>query len=187
MHVFRCPGAFALLPSGTPAPCTTGTPQYIAKIDKAARALVSTNFLGCGGRLDTHPEGLPDPDPHNVPAITIDSRKFLHVVPFRAGYTVYHHKLDVDRFGRLYLSYATWEQQLSPAVAAAYCTRWPDECDEGDTTPDPDLDQTADCTTSTCWYQDSAQPHDPVRLISTDGGGTWRLATSQDLYGGIVR
>ncbi|MFN8388784.1 MAG: BNR-4 repeat-containing protein [Bdellovibrionota bacterium] len=294
---------------GTPAPCLKGTPQYIVEYDRSENTLGTPVFLGCGGEFDKNIDQSPMPDAHNIPAISIDSLGYLHVVlgahhdqfvykrsllprdisawtagvrigemkrdprhhfaqdplapvgsytyislvcdqhnmlhlvarwtgmgyrsrlvylrksalgapnapwdtftdpyaqtffpqytrgvigpeyrsshlhlviPFQDGYTVYHQKLNVDRFGRLFLSYSTWEQQLSPQVAQEYCTRWPDECPNGTLPPDGFQ---AGCESRICWYQKSTRPKDPALLMSADGGNTWRLATSEDFLSAMV-
>jgi hypothetical protein len=91
------------------------------------------------------------------------------VVSFHRAYSIFYHKLKVDRRGRLFLSYYFYAAQITDEMAEAYHAKWPDETlvkdDDGN------------------WS--GFRPHDPVILMSDDGGDTWRIATTSDFRAGI--
>jgi hypothetical protein len=92
------------------------------------------------------------------------------LVSFHRGYSIFYHKLSIDRRGRLFLSYYLYAAQITDEMAEAYHAKWPDETlqqnDEGK------------------WS--GFRPHDPVILMSDDGGDTWRIATTEDFEAGII-
>ena len=92
------------------------------------------------------------------------------VVAFHRAYSIFYQKLAMDRAGRLFLTYYYYAAQLTPEMAAAYRAKWPDE----------NLAEPADGKS----YQ--VRPHDPVIIMSDDGGDTWRIATTDDFAEGII-
>jgi hypothetical protein len=86
------------------------------------------------------------------------------LVSFHRAYSIFYHKLSIDRRGKLFLTYYLYCAQLTDEMAAAYRQKWPDEPlekpEKGDYTP--------------------IQPHDPVIILSDDGGDTWRIALTED-------
>lgn len=92
------------------------------------------------------------------------------VVPYwHKAYSIFYQKLSVDRLDRLFLTYYYYAAQLSSEEIAAYRTKWPDE--RVPEAPDP----------GRLWMR----PHDPVILVSDDGGDTWRVAQTPDFAAGI--
>ncbi|AQQ71054.1 hypothetical protein SMSP2_01418 [Limihaloglobus sulfuriphilus] len=79
------------------------------------------------------------------------------VVPHHRGYSVYYHKLTIDRQDRLYLAYFYYAHNLSETEKEQYRTKWPDE-------PDPD---------------EVIYAHDPVVITSDDGGDSWSIAATR--------
>ena len=61
--------------SNTPVSGKAGTPQYAATYDRRTGKVSGKVLLGSGSTL-----GGGKPDDHNMPAITLDSRGYLHVV-----------------------------------------------------------------------------------------------------------
>lgn len=98
------------------------------------------------------------------------------VVPFRSYYSTWDAKLTVDRQGRLFLRYSyygdNFDYEGGPEVTA-YRKKWPDELIR--------LDETRRLVHG---YWSGQKHHDPVLLMSDDGGNTWRLATTQDFIRG---
>jgi len=100
-----------------------------------------------------------------------ETRRTL-VIPFgeredgRAEYTHYRQNLNIDRLGRLFLTYYSRRRidEIYPVMLDAYNAKWP-------------------CI-------DLPYGHDfidrPAMLISDDGGDTWRLAVTQDFVNGIL-
>lgn len=83
------------------------------------------------------------------------------------GYSIFYHKLALDRHGRLFLNYSTYAAQLAADTVAVYRSRWPEEA-----IPDP--------PPAGLWMR----AHDPAMLMSDDGGATWRLALTGDFLEG---
>jgi hypothetical protein len=84
------------------------------------------------------------------------------------AYSIFYHKLSVDRRDRLFLTYSYFAAQLPDDAVAAYRAKWPDE-----KVPEP--------PPKGMWMR----PHDPAILLSEDGGTTWRLALTPDFLDGI--
>ena len=61
--------------SNTPLPGQTGTPQYAATYDRRTGKVSERVLLGFGQTL-----GHEKPDDHNMPAISLDSQGYLHVL-----------------------------------------------------------------------------------------------------------
>ena len=93
------------------------------------------------------------------------------LVSFHRGYSIFYHKLSIDRLGRLFLTYYLYVAQLTDEMAEAYMQKWPDET----------LTRAENGTWS------GIRPHDPVILLSDDGGGSWRIATTEDFEAGVDR
>lgn len=84
------------------------------------------------------------------------------VVPlWHYAYSIFYHRLTLDRRGRLFLSYYYYADQLSDETKAAYRAKWPEEAKEGQNV--------------------KPAAHDPVFLVSEDSGDTWRFALTDDL------
>jgi len=83
------------------------------------------------------------------------------VVPlWHPGYSIFYHRLTLDQTGRLFLSYYYYAMQLSDEAKAAYRAKWPEEVKDG--------------------QKVKPAAHDPVILVSEDGGDTWRIAVTDD-------
>lgn len=108
------------------------------------------------------------------------------VVPASPGYIVYHHKVSVDRFGRLFVAYHTLEKELSGAMMKEYCRKWSTECTGGILPPDPGQTGCSEDTKVCRYYKGQAKGHDPAMIRSNDGGNTWQLISTADLAGGIL-
>ncbi len=63
---------YVVWPDSIAVPGKDGTPQYIAVYDRKKRQLSSPVFLGSNGHGP--------PDPHNIPAVTMDSKGYLHCI-----------------------------------------------------------------------------------------------------------
>lgn len=95
------------------------------------------------------------------------------VVPFHTTYSIYYHKLNIDRKGRLFVNYMYYADGLTTDELAAYRAKWPnDKIKYNDTTPEDSRQY---------W---NVYPHDPAILMSDDGGDTWRLAVTKDFVDG---
>lgn len=80
------------------------------------------------------------------------------VVPFAGNYSVYYHKLNMDRRGRLFVNYHYTRAARFADEIAAHAKKWP--------------------------TQDASVRFirkDPCILTSDDGGDSWRLAVTADL------
>lgn len=82
------------------------------------------------------------------------------VVPAHDGYSGYYQELTIDRLGRLFLTYWYLAKDLNASDVASYEAKWPDH--------DPEL------------------AHDPVIIMTDNGGDSWRIATTQDFVDGII-
>ncbi|MEM9291659.1 MAG: choice-of-anchor Q domain-containing protein [Acidobacteriota bacterium] len=91
------------------------------------------------------------------------------VVPKPSHYSIWYHKLSIDRADRLFLTYFYYSHNLSAGESAAYIAKWPEEDRDGDG----------------LISNSEAQAHDPVILMSDDGGDRWRLATTSDFAAGV--
>ena len=80
------------------------------------------------------------------------------VIPFAGNYSVYYHKLNLDRRGRLFVSYEYTRAARFDDEVAAHTKKHP--------LADPDLDFII---------------KDPSLLVSDDGGDSWRLAVTDDM------
>jgi hypothetical protein len=110
------------------------------------------------------------------------TRKVLVEATWHTGYyTDWYHNLTIDQKGRLFVSYIFYANQLKKKETQAYEQKWPSEVLQADL-----ADQTTPCwatmpadPTQPCWMT-GVKVHDPVVLISTDGGDSFRLATTED-------
>jgi hypothetical protein len=85
------------------------------------------------------------------------------VVPYWTGHGQYHHNLTVDRLGRLFVTYwysATCSTGMPADVQAEYDAKWPG--------------------------QEEQLAHDPVILMSDNGGDTWKIAATADFVDGFI-
>jgi hypothetical protein len=82
------------------------------------------------------------------------------VIPKPTHYSIWYHKLTIDKIGRLFLAYFYYSVRLTAEELKAYRRKWPNE-----------EEITADVTNA----------HDPVILISGDSGYSWKIATTQDM------
>lgn len=80
------------------------------------------------------------------------------VIPFGGNYSVYYHKLNIDRRGRLLVNYVYTRAARFPDEVAAHTKKHP--------LSDPDA---------------AFINKEPCLLVSDDGGDTWRLAVTADL------
>lgn len=100
------------------------------------------------------------------------------VMPFRSYYSTWDQKLTIDEQGRLFLRYSYFADQLDyeggPEVTA-YREKWPDELIEL-ASGSRELHGT--------WL--GVSHHDPVILMSDDGGDSWRIALTSDFVNGVV-
>jgi len=81
------------------------------------------------------------------------------------GYSIFYHKLNVDRSDRLFLTYYYYADQMSPEAQAAYREKWPGEVTDG--------------------AKIKPRAHDPAILMSDTGGDKWRLALTSDFLAGM--
>lgn len=101
------------------------------------------------------------------------------VVPFHTGYSGYYHRLNIDRKGRLFLSYSYIGNYLSLEAIAAYRSKWPRE------KVPPWKKQSQYQKGDFLHYY--TKPHDPAMLMSDDGGDTWRLALTDDFTSALLQ
>ena len=99
------------------------------------------------------------------------------VVPFKNFYSNWYQRLSLDEQGRLFLFYIYYGNQLWLDEEQAYNEKFPEE---GLQRPEGCVPTLRDATPrNNCWFED-VKAHDPVLLISNDGGDSWRVATSAD-------
>ncbi|MCP3681214.1 MAG: hypothetical protein GY861_00855, partial [bacterium] len=87
------------------------------------------------------------------------------VVPKPTHYSSWYHKLTIDRSGRLFLAYFYYSHKLSDEELEAYCQKWPNE--ELEWNEEDEMWET--------------NAHDPVIIMSSDNGYSWKIATTQDI------
>lgn len=115
-----------------------------------------------------------------------DRGKLVIPKPFdnlnKSRYGIWYHKLSVDRQGRLFLTYFYYTHDFTSAEGEAYLAKWPEEDINNDdyicTGKELDGDDKIDC-------KGEVNAHDPVVLMSDDGGTSWRLANTEDFRNGI--
>ena len=78
------------------------------------------------------------------------------VVPAPRHYSVWYHKLTIDRSSRLFLAYFYYSANLTNEELEAYSQKWPKEN----------------------VIATETNAHDPVILISNDGGNSWEITTT---------
>jgi hypothetical protein len=93
------------------------------------------------------------------------------VVPFHQTYSIYYHKLNIDRKGRLFVNYMYYADGFTADELAAYRAKWPN-------------DKISFVKTEDSRQYWNTHPHDPAILMSDDGGDTWRLAITKDFIEG---
>jgi hypothetical protein len=81
------------------------------------------------------------------------------------GDSWWYQKSMQDSHGRLFVSYYYYAAQLNAQEAIAHITKWPDE-------------QVINGTPT-------GNAHDPVVIMSTDGGSSWTLALTDDFVSGM--
>jgi hypothetical protein len=104
-------------------------------------------------------------------------------------YTNYYHKLNVDRHGRLFLSFVWFMDDLFANEVAAYEAKYGTvlEPDVPTCVPTP-FPGTPAVPAEFCSFSlpgSGNRPHDPALLMSDDGGDTWHLATTPDFLVGM--
>ena len=82
-------------------------------------------------------------------------------------YTVYYHKLNIDRQNRLFLNYTIYKSIRSEAEYNAYVNKWPE-------------DPLVAWNIYSPYGYNNQTPHDPVILVSDDEGNSWRVALTTD-------
>lgn len=98
------------------------------------------------------------------------------VRPTRANYNHWYHKVSIDEEGKIFLSYTYYANNLSIHA---------DNPHHGDEIGDyrakyPDEDISLYPGSREDFGSWNVQAHDPVVMVSDDGGDTWRLAVSSD-------
>ncbi|MES2308451.1 MAG: SUMF1/EgtB/PvdO family nonheme iron enzyme [Verrucomicrobiota bacterium] len=101
------------------------------------------------------------------------------VEPYKTRYSVWYHKVSRDRDGRLFVSYYYYGNELTSEQLTAYLEKWPEE-KEKFKIPEELKDSPNGI------FMNAIKYHDPCLLVSNDGGGSWRLALTEDLRGGIT-
>ncbi len=97
------------------------------------------------------------------------------VVPEPIHYSIWYHKLTIDGFGRLFLAYFYYSHNLNGIEIRAYREKWPDEEVPNKKEGPKEVSK------------DDTNAHDPVILISSDSGDSWKIATTQDFLAGWFR
>jgi len=167
------------VPIGKPQPAArSGSYTYVSLVcDRADTLHVVARYAGDGYRfcLDylRRKAGRPWEDRGHL------------LIPFRAYYSCWYHKLTLDRRGRLFLSYLYYGDQYgdehnapgdrSGDEVAAYRRKWPAETIE--------LRQ-GSRTRHGSWK--GLRAHDPAILMTDDAGDTWRLALTPDFPAGLL-
>jgi hypothetical protein len=125
------------------------------------------------------------------------SRTLVEATWHTGVYTDWYHQLNIDRKGRLFVSYVFFADQLKKKDAQVYMQRWPDEIlevDVAEQSPHPCWGWHAPWpfmsllpVSDYCWMHETQggvdsplKSHDPVILISDDLGDSFRLATTLD-------
>ena len=75
-------------------------------------------------------------------------------------YSIWYQKLTIDERGRLFLAYFYYSHHLTLEEFEAYQDKWPNEM--------------------VTMEENSYNAHDPVIMMSDNGGNTWRIALSED-------
>lgn len=100
------------------------------------------------------------------------------VTPFRQFYSTWNQTLTTDEQGRLFLRYSYYGDQFDreggPEVNA-YRQKWPED----------DISLLPGSRPNNGWWTGQKQ-HDPVILMSDTGGDSWRLATTDDFFNGLI-
>jgi hypothetical protein len=100
------------------------------------------------------------------------------VTPFRQFYSTWNQTLSIDELGRLFLRYSYYGDQFDreggPEVNA-YRAKWPEDTIQLAAGSRPN---------NGTWL--GQKHHDPVIMMSDNGGDFWRLATTEDFLGGFL-
>lgn len=96
------------------------------------------------------------------------------IIPAHLSYSIYYHRLNLDRNDRLFVSYWYYADNLLPEEYQAYVAKWPDE----------PLKPQGKIGPRTMY---SIRKHDPAILFSADGGNSWTLALTGDFLAGIKK
>ena len=100
------------------------------------------------------------------------------VEPFKALYSVFYHKMSQDLYGRIFINYSYYGNELDAAQVAAYDKKWPeDNVTKGERPEKVFLNGH--------WYK-KVKNHDPVMILTNDSGRTFRLALTADFAGGVI-
>ncbi|MBI2082981.1 MAG: BNR-4 repeat-containing protein [Deltaproteobacteria bacterium] len=118
------------------------------------------------------------------------------VIPHHPTYSHWYQRIDSDRTGRLFLYYSYYADRLYSEEVEAYQAKWPEEAplryhaNQSSTscaanspcyTTGPTSMYTMPLSERCeCSYYRSVKEHDPVLLISDDGGDSWRIAVTND-------
>ena len=99
------------------------------------------------------------------------------VEPFKTLYSVYYHKMSQDLYGRIFINYSYYGNELTADQAAAYDKKWPEDkiLSAGK----------AKFILNGTWYK--VKNHDPVLLVSNDSGDSFRLALTEDFIAGRIQ
>lgn len=93
------------------------------------------------------------------------------VMPFRAMYGCWYHKVSIDRKSRLFVYYINYLNQLDKASLKAYHQKWPE--DKINLNPGKGR------------WDRNIKPHNPAILMSDDAGEKWFLAVTGDFINGF--
>jgi hypothetical protein len=102
-------------------------------------------------------------------------------IPTPTHYSSWYHTLTIDKLGRLILAYFYYSHCLTGTELADYQSKW----DEGVPCAGPDgCEEHPDDPAPRCKKDNpdarGPNPHDPVLLVSSDGGDSWKIATTSD-------
>ncbi len=98
------------------------------------------------------------------------------VEPFKTLYSCFYHKMSQDLYGRVFVSYYYYGNELSPEMAKAYDKKWPEH---------KILAGGIHNSPNGHFYK--VKNNDPVTLITNDSGESFRLALSDDFSYGRIR
>ncbi len=99
------------------------------------------------------------------------------VEPFKTLYSCYYHKMSQDIYGRIFVSYCYYGNELTAKQLKAYQAHWPDQ----KINPPEKLSDFPNGK----WINE-IKNHDPVCIVSNDCGNSFRLALTPDFVCGIT-
>jgi hypothetical protein len=102
------------------------------------------------------------------------AKQQILVMPFRAMYGCWYHKVSIDKKGRLFVYYINYLNQFDKKTLEEYNKRWPE--DKVNLNP----------AKNGAWDK-NIQNRDPAVLMSEDGGKKWFLATTPDFVAGCAQ